>query len=265
MLAAGIDIGSLTSKAVVLNNKNIVGQAIIPTGRGGEAVAEKVMNMAAERAGISLSDIEYIIATGYGRITVSFKNKQVTEITCHGKGAHFLFPQARVIIDIGGQDSKVIRLDDRGNVEDFAMNDKCAAGSGRFLEVMAHALEVDLKEMGRRSLLSKNRAMISNTCTVFAESEVVSRLASGTPIDDIIAGICTSIGERVFSLAKTKIRGETKEGTVVMTGGVAKNIGVLKVLEEKFGHRVMVPEEPQLVGAFGAALIAQENLQSRQM
>ncbi len=263
MLTAGIDIGSLTVKCVILNGDSIVGTAISPTGRSGEGVAKKVLNTALDEANVSLSEVGFITATGYGRISISFQNKTVTEITCHGKGVNFLYPQARVIVDIGGQDSKVIRLDNKGNIEDFIMNDKCAAGSGRFLEVMAQALEVKLTEMGELALSASKSAEISNTCTVFAESEVISLLSRGTLINEIIAGICNSIAERVFGLARRKISGETQEGMVVMSGGVAKNMGVLSFLEQMFGHRIIVPEEPQLVGALGAALIGQRILRSQ--
>ncbi|MFC1857550.1 acyl-CoA dehydratase activase [Thermodesulfobacteriota bacterium] len=264
MLTAGIDIGSLTSKCLILEENKTAGQVVLPTGRGGEATANKVFQMALDDAGVSSSDIEYIIATGYGRISISFQNKTISEITCHGKGVYSLFPQARIIIDIGGQDSKVIRLNDSGNIDDFAMNDKCAAGSGRFLEVMAQALEVDLPQMGNLALLAENTIDISNTCTVFAESEVISLVSRKIPINDILAGICNAIAERVYGLAIRKLRGKTTEGMVVMSGGVAKNAGVLRFLEQKFGHRIIVPEEPQLVGALGAALIGQKNLRSQQ-
>jgi predicted CoA-substrate-specific enzyme activase len=263
MYVAGIDIGSMTSKAVILNTEGKeIGNAVVLTGTGGSSIAQKVLDMALEKAKLTQDQIDYVVATGYGRINVPFKDKQVTEITCHAKGVRYLFPEASYIIDIGGQDSKVIRLGPNGEVQDFAMNDKCAAGTGRFLAVMADVLNVGLNDMGPLSLQSKDAAVISSTCTVFAESEVVSRIAEGTPAPDIIAGLNKAVAERVYALLRTKMVSQVKmkEGNVVLTGGVAKNIGVAKALEEKIGFPLRIPEQPQLTGALGAALIAIDNL-----
>ncbi|HHX86733.1 MAG TPA: 2-hydroxyglutaryl-CoA dehydratase, partial [Firmicutes bacterium] len=185
-------------------------------------------------------------------ISVPFANKQVTEITCHGKGAHFLFPAARTVIDIGGQDSKVIRLSDLGSVVDFAMNEKCAAGTGRFLEVMAQALEVKLEDMAQIARKALRSVSISSMCTVFAESEVVSLIAEGTPREEIIRGLHQAVADRTSGL----VHRVGLEKQVVMTGGVAKNAGAVHCLEEKLKVKIVVPEEPQITGALGAALVA---------
>ncbi len=255
---AGIDIGSLTAKCVIVKEgKEIVGHMVIPTGAS-HSVAERVYDSALEKAGVSREDIGYLTSTGYGRMNVPFSDKQITEITCHGRGIHHEIPEARVIVDIGGQDSKVIRIDDRGRLMDFAMNDKCAAGSGRFLEVMAHALEVGLSDMGPMSLDAPYVAETSSTCTVFAESEVISLISKGTPLKALLAGIHAGIVERVYALLKSKIRGGGEDEVVVMSGGVAKNIGVVKLLSDKLGRPIRVPPEPQIVGALGAALLSYE-------
>ena len=201
---------------------------------------------------MDVGQIGRVVATGYGRIAVPFASKKVTEITCHARGAYHLFPQTRTVIDIGGQDSKVIRLGKDGRVVDFVMNDKCAAGTGRFLEVMARALEVSLEDMGRLSDLARERLTISSMCTVFAESEVVSLIAEGHPKEDIIRGLHDAVSERVAGMAERV----GLENGVTMTGGVAKNAGVVRSLEERLGVKISRPEEPQIVGALGAALIA---------
>jgi predicted CoA-substrate-specific enzyme activase len=263
MYVAGIDIGSMTSKAVILSTEgNVLSYAVILTGTGGKDIAQKVLDIALEKAKLTHDQIDYVVATGYGRINVPFKDKQVTEITCHARGVRHLFPEVSYIIDIGGQDSKVIRLGPNGEVQDFAMNDKCAAGTGRFLAVMADVLNVPLSDMGPISLQAKDTAVISSTCTVFAESEVVSRIAEGTPAPDIISGLNKAVAERVYALLRTKMVPQVKvrEGNIVLTGGVAKNIGVARALEEKIGVPLLIPEQPQLTGALGAALIAIDNL-----
>jgi predicted CoA-substrate-specific enzyme activase len=211
-----------------------------------------VLSAALEKAGAVGSDIGSIVATGYGRESVANKSRTVTEITCHAKGAHALFPDARSVIDIGGQDSKAISLDANGAVRKFEMNDKCAAGTGRFLEVMARTLEVPLGDVGPRALTADTPAKISSTCTVFAESEVISLLAQGQSVERILAGLCLSISHRVNSLASRT--GMTPR--VIMTGGVAMNIGVVKAIEKAVGMPVTVPDEPQIMGALGAALLA---------
>ncbi len=258
MLYAGIDVGSLSTDVVLVDSDlQIKGYSIIPTGADSKKAAGESLDEALSQAGASQEDIGEIIATGYGRISVSFASDRVTEITCHARGANRLFPQAKTVIDIGGQDSKAIRLNRRGRAVDFAMNDKCAAGTGRFLEVMARALELDLEELAGHSLKAEKTVPISNMCAVFAESEVVSLIAEGNPREEIIKGLHVSVAERTLSLA----RRIGYQSPVVMTGGVAKNAGVIRALEEKLETELLIPEEPQIIGALGAAVIAFERAQ----
>jgi len=252
ILTAGIDIGSLSTDVVVLKGNEIAAYAIVPTLSSSEAAAEFAFDQALASAGMSREDIENIVATGYGRTSIDFASRAVTEITCHALGARRLFTEANSVIDIGGQDSKVIRLAKDGRVEDFAMNDKCAAGTGRFLEVMARSLDADLKSLGRLSALSTEDVRISSTCTVFAESEVVALVAKGVAKEDIIHGLHVSIAERIYAMVM-RLRAEPP---FVMTGGVAKNSGVVTALEERLKAKLLVPEEPQIVGALGAAILA---------
>jgi len=253
VVTVGLDIGSLSTKAIVLNGKNNILSYIIKLTSGdSKKAAEEVFDEALKKARVSKEDINYTVATGYGRDNVSFAEKTVTEITCHALGAYFIFPETRTVIDIGGQDSKVIKLSDEGKVSDFAMNDKCAAGTGRFLEVMAQAMGVKLIDLGKFSSQSKKLIPISSMCTVFAESEVVSLVAEGCPKPDIIRGIHEAIAERILTLLKRIAIGEH----VVMTGGVAKNEGVVHALESKLKLKINISAEPQIIGALGAALIA---------
>jgi predicted CoA-substrate-specific enzyme activase len=249
---AGVDIGSTMTKVVIVGDVEET-SLIGPTGPEHRKLANRVMEQALDQAGISFSDVTYVVATGYGRINVPFADKQITEITCHAKGLSSLLPSARTVVDIGGQDSKGIRVEN-GKVVDFVMNDKCAAGTGRFLEIIAEALGVPLEKLGELSLTAENPAEIGNMCTVFAEQEVISQLANGEPVPNLIAGIHQAIAARIFSLVnKLKIKPE-----VAITGGGAKNIGLVKALEAKFGSPVLVAREPLITGALGAALIGQE-------
>lgn len=258
MYYAGIDIGSLSADTVIVDEQGVMAAyTILPTGANSKVSGEKCFNETLEKAGITKQDIRYIVATGYGRISVPFADKAITEITCHGRGAYALFPNTRTIIDIGGQDSKVIKLENGGKVIDFAMNDKCAAGTGRFLEVMARAMEVKLQDMGPLSFQAKNKVEISSMCTVFAESEVISLVAQAQPKEDIIAGIHAAICSRVGGMIDRV--GLVPE--VTMTGGVAKNTGMVASLEKRTGVKINIPEEPQIAGALGAALIARERAQ----
>jgi len=253
VIAVGLDIGSLSTEAVVLNDKNKILSYVIELTQGDcKNAAENVFYESLNKAKVSKEDVSNIVATGYGRDNISFAKKTVTEITCHALGAYFLFPETRTIIDIGGQDSKGIKLDGNGKVADFVMNDKCAAGTGRFLEVIAHAMGVKLTDLGKLSSQSKKLIPISSMCTVFAESEVVSLVAEGSTKSDIINGIHMAIAERIVTLLKRI----NIEEPVVMTGGVAKNEGVVRALENKLKIKINIPEEPQMVGALGAALIA---------
>lgn len=250
---AGIDSGSTTTKAVVMGGDGVAAHHVVPTGANVERAAKKALDEVAERAAIRAADIVRVVATGYGRGKISFAHEAVTEIGCHARGAKWLFPATRVVIDVGGQDTKVIRLDGAGKVVDFRMNEKCAAGTGRFLEVMARALELDLETFSRIGIGAVRRADISSTCTVFAETEVVSHVAAGTPVEEIVAGIHEAIASRVYGLAKALL---SEEGDVVFTGGVAKNGGMVEALARKIGPRLRVPYDPQIVGAIGAAISA---------
>jgi predicted CoA-substrate-specific enzyme activase len=250
---AGIDVGSLSADAVILDETaRIRGFAILPTGAHSTDAAEACLALALDKAGITQADLAYIVATGYGRVSVPFANKRITEISCHGLGAHHLFPDTGTVIDIGGQDSKVIRLDKHGKVVDFSMNDKCAAGTGRFLEVMAERLGVSLDQLGALSQQATREIEISSVCTVFAESEVVSLIARNQPKAEIIRGLHKAIVGRVWSMVKSL----GVSGAVTMSGGVAKNQGVVKLMEERLGQTVHIYEEPQIIGALGAALAA---------
>ncbi|MGC7846894.1 acyl-CoA dehydratase activase [Desulforudis sp. 1088] len=251
-IVAGIDIGSLSAEAVIMGAKEILGYSIVPTGADSRKAAETALEKALASAGRSRDAIRFVVATGYGRANVPFADLQVTEITCHGRGAVYLFPGARTVIDIGGQDSKVIRLDERGTVVDFVMNDKCAAGTGRFLEVMARALETEVERLSEVAATAGRPAAISSMCTVFAESEVVSLIGQGSPRDEIARGLLESVAERTASMVHRV--GLVPE--VVMTGGVAKNSGVVRALAKRLGTVIHVPDEPQIVGALGAALVA---------
>jgi predicted CoA-substrate-specific enzyme activase len=257
ILCGGIDIGSLSTEVVVLGPEGVMGYSIFPTGSNIQRAVESSMSSALRKAHVEQSDLSAVVATGYGRFSLPFPARQVTEITCHGRGANHLFPKTRTVIDLGGQDSKVIVLDGRGKVADFVMNDKCAAGTGRFLEVMAGALETDVKEMGPLSLRAKKAISISSMCTVFAESEVVSLIAQGATREDIIRGIHDSIASRIYGMAnRLQINRE-----ITFTGGVAKNLGMLQVLRRRFKAPINLSDEPQIVGALGAALIARDSLQ----
>lgn len=246
---AGIDIGSTMTKAVIMDGDDILSSIIGPTGAEHRRLAHRVMEKVLDRAGILLNDITCIVATGYGRISVPFADKQITEISCHARGVAHLFPEAGTVIDIGGQDSKVIKVA-HGRVMDFVMNDKCAAGTGRFLEVIAEGLSLDIEEMGAMSLTSENPARISNVCTIFAEQEVADRLSEGVPLNDLVAGIHESMATRIYRMAQ-KLR---VEEALVITGGGAKNAGLIKSLSDKFSLPVLLPPEPLLTGALGAAL-----------
>ena len=252
MYTFGIDIGSTTSKCVVMKDGNqIAGKSLLTGGIGTRSPAEAV-RLAMEDAHVQREDLSAIAATGYGRTRYEDADYQVSELSCHGLGAFFIFPGVRTIIDIGGQDAKVISLDDRGRMKNFLMNDKCAAGTGRFLDVMANILAIPVGELETYSAQAKEPARISSTCTVFAESEVISQLAGGIEIPDLVAGICQSVAGRVSALAKRiSIVPE-----VCMSGGVAQNAGVRDALSEKIGHPILFSPYAQLFGAIGAAIYA---------
>jgi len=250
----GIDIGSSSSKAVVLDDKfQILSQKVVNIGTGTSGASQVVAAALAE-AGCQQSDILYSIATGYGRMSYKEANRQITEISCHAKGVHFVVPHARTVIDIGGQDTKAIRLDGQGNVTNFVMNDKCAAGTGRFLEVMARVLGCEIGELSDLARRSANPASISSVCTVFAESEVISQLADDVPREDVAAGAMAAISQRAAGMAARVGVVET----VVMTGGVALNPAMIEALSKEFKLTVETTDSPQIMGALGAAVFALE-------
>lgn len=256
MLAVGIDIGSITTKAAALLDGRVIGTSLVFTGYNSADAGKKVFAELLKTAGINDASGIKVVSTGYGRSSLDFSDKAITEITCHAAGAYFLNEKIRFIIDIGGQDSKAILLDEKGKVKNFAMNDKCAAGTGRFLEVMARALEINLDDFGALSLAAQNPAQISSLCTVFAESEVISLISRGAARENIIAGIHESIGSRISALA-------ARVGLAIplmVTGGVAKNVGLIKALEKALGFKTEVSQYAQLTGAIGAAVLANKLL-----
>lgn len=257
MITAGCDVGSLTTKAVILNNAKVLGHAIIGSSFSPEKSASEVMNRALDAARLGMSDIGYCVGTGYGRERIPFVGKAVSEITCHAKGAHWLLPSVRTIIDVGGQDCKAILLDSRGNVEKFVTNDKCASGTGRFLEVMAQLLGLSLDELGRISGQSRNPVTLAATCTAWSQAEVIMHLNHNMPKSDLAAGINQAMAARVAILAKAV--GLQKD--VCMTGGVAKNSGVLDAMEKQLNTPIRrLRVDPQIIGALGAAVLAKEKM-----
>jgi len=254
-LYAGVDVGSLCTKAVIIDGGGgLISHSIVRSGGFYEGAAEAAIKETLVSAGLQQKDLSCIISTGYGRARVSFSHDHVTEISCHARGAKWLFPDIHTIIDIGGQDSKVIYVNDEGRPKNFVMNDKCAAGTGRFLEVMAGALEISLAEMAEMSFHSQEEMEVSNMCTVFAESEVISLLAQGSEKSDIAGAIFRSIARRVTGLVGKLGLKEP----AAMTGGVAKNRGMVRALEKKLRATLLIPPDPQIMGAYGAALIATE-------
>ena len=251
----GLDSGSTSTNAVVMNEaREIVASVVIRTGAKAGASAERAYREVLERAGITPDQIACAIATGYGRVSIPFADENVTEISCHGRGAHYFNPAVRTILDIGGQDSKAIHVNAAGEVTDFAMNDKCAAGTGRFLEMIARSLEISLDELGPAALESKKRLEIASMCSVFAESEVISLIANNEEKPDIAAGVCRAVAGKAYSL----MRRVGLEGAYMMTGGVAQNPGVVRAVEELIGEKLFICEDPEIVGATGAALLALE-------
>ena len=250
---AGIDSGSTSTDVVILNKEHeIVTSIILPTGAGAAIGADRALAEALKQADLQREDIDALVTTGYGRTAIKSGDKSITEITCHARGAHFLNPEVRTVIDIGGQDSKVIRLDENGAVANFVMNDKCAAGTGRFLEMMARTMEMSLDQMSECGLEFKEDITISSMCTVFAESEVVSLIAQNKATDDIVHGLNKAVAVKTAALTR-RVGGEEK---FMMTGGVSKNKGLVKTLEEKLGTKLVISDKAQLCGALGAALFA---------
>ncbi len=253
--AAGVDVGSTQTKAIVLSEeRKIIGRALINTGAFVSQAAERAFKEAAKDAGIPAEDIAYVVGTGYGRYKVNFGNAQITEISCHARGAKFLFPKTQTVIDMGGQDAKGIRVGPDGDVKDFVMNDKCAAGTGRFLSNAADTLSVSLDDIGPISLTGKKPVRLSTVCAVFVESDIMSYLAEGKTMPDILAGVHSAIAARTIAL----VRRVGIEPEVSFTGGVSRNIGMVKALEEKLKLPVNVCDDSHYIGAIGAALFALE-------
>lgn len=253
----GIDIGSTSSKCVMLKNgKDIVGEGVVNLGAGTKG-ADQVIAEVTTKSGVKFEDIDVIVSTGYGRNSYEGAKKTMSELSCHAKGGTFIFGKVGTIIDIGGQDIKVLKLNQNGQLTNFLMNDKCAAGTGRFLEVMAGVLDVKLTELGDLDKESTEKTPISSTCTVFAESEVISCMAKKIPIPNIIRGIHASVATRVAGLAK---RGGLSQ-PVAMTGGVTKNAGIVRALSEELECEISISPDSQMAGAIGAALYAYEEYQ----
>jgi predicted CoA-substrate-specific enzyme activase len=259
MICAGIDIGSRTTKAVILKKEGIQGYSLIRTSPNTETVAKEALELALIDAGFEKNHpADCIVATGYGRIMVPFARKQMSEIACHAKGAGFHFPSVRTIIDMGGQDCKGISVDDQGHVSNFVMNDKCAAGTGRFIELIAEAFEVPLEQIGDISLSADKSAKISSICSVFARSEALVLAREGVPKDRIIAGIHVALTQRTLGL----VRRIDLLPDLVITGGIAKNKGFVKRIESELHMTALIPQEPQVTGALGAAVFAMEEMKS---
>ena len=255
--AAGVDVGSTQSKAVIVDEGGeMVARSLDDTGANVVQAAESVYLQALRSADLREEEIDYVVGTGYGRYRVTFGNTQVTEISCHGRGAVRMFPDTRTVIDMGGQDTKAISVNPNGEINDFCMNDKCAAGTGRFLGAAAVALDLTLDDLGPVALKAEKAVRISTTCTVFAESEVLSWLGMGKKLPDILWGVHQSIATRSVAL----LRRVGIEDEVTMTGGVTRNVAMVKALEDKLEKQLNLSEESQYMGALGAALFALDHI-----
>ena len=255
--AAGVDVGSTQTKAIVINEaKNIVGRALTDTGANVIRAAEQAFAEALRDANVREEEVEYVVGTGYGRYRVTFGNTQVTEISCHGRGAVHMFPGTRTVLDMGGQDTKAIRVRPSGEIVDFCMNDKCAAGTGRFLGAAASALDIPLDQLGPTALRAERPVRISTTCTVFAESEVLSWVGKGKKIEDILQGVHQSIAARSIGL----LRRVGIEEEITFTGGVTRNIGMVEALQKSLGTKLNVSGDSHYIGALGAALFALDHV-----
>src|SRR5512146_2353516 len=258
-IAAGVDVGSTQTKAVLLGDngeRTILARSLVDTGANVQKAAERAFDLCCQEAGIKPADVGFVVGTGYGRYKITFGNAQMTEISCHARGAHFLCPGTRTVIDMGGQDSKAISVGANGEVLDFVMNDKCAAGTGRFLANAAEVMGIALDELGPLSLGATRPVKIATVCTVFVESDILSYLAQGKKAEDILGGVHQAIAKRTISLA----RRIPLDPEVTMTGGVARNIGMVRALEEVLGRTLQVSPEAHFTGAIGAALFALEKL-----
>jgi benzoyl-CoA reductase subunit A len=259
MIVCGIDVGSLSAEAALLSDGKLAAYSLIRTGPDSAETARQALKEVLDQTEIRQKDIDYTVATGYGRVIVPFADKNITEISCHAKGAHHFFPSVRTILDMGGQDCKAIQCDENGKVSNFIMNDKCAAGTGRAFEVMANLLQIKLEDIGPLSLEFEGEPVkISNKCIVFAKSEVLSYMREGVPLNQVLAGLCDGVAERVKGL----IRSVGLKEDFVISGGITKNIGVVQRIEEKLGLKASINFEPQIVGAVGAAIFAKEILEN---
>jgi predicted CoA-substrate-specific enzyme activase len=255
--AAGVDVGSTQTKAVIIDEERvIISRSITDTGANVMRAAENSFQMALQDGDLGEEEVEFVVGTGYGRYKVTFGNTQVTEISCHGRGAVHMFPGTRTVVDMGGQDTKAIRVSGTGEIVDFCMNDKCAAGTGRFLGAASGALDIPLSDLGPTALRGERPVKISTTCTVFAESEVLSWLGKGKKIEDILLGVHQSIATRSAGL----LRRVGIEDEVTFTGGVARNLAMIETLNQRLGLKVNVSEESHYMGALGAALFALDHI-----
>ncbi|HOT46494.1 MAG TPA: acyl-CoA dehydratase activase [Spirochaetota bacterium] len=252
MIVAGCDVGSLTAKAVIMDENGLVASAVALAKRSPEESARAVIDRALKDAGLAMTDVAWCVGTGYGRKNISFVNSVESEIACHARGAVWQAPSARTVIDIGGQDCKAIKIDAAGGVARFLYNDKCASGTGRFLEIIADALEIGLEDLGGISMKSTKKITLSNQCVVFAETEIISLVNDGAEIPDIIRALHNAVANRAAALAKSI----TVEKDAVMTGGVARNAGMFEALKNALGCELLRVENPQINGAIGAALMA---------
>lgn len=257
--AAGVDVGSTQTKAVVIDeDRNIVATCLMDTGANVTKAAEDAFKSCIEQKNLLEEEVEWVIGTGYGRYKVTFGNAQVTEISCHGRGASHIFPGTRTVLDMGGQDTKAIRVKANGEIEDFCMNDKCAAGTGRFLGASAAALDIPLDDLGDTALLSENPVQISTTCTVFAESEILSWLGRGKKVQDILWGVHESIAKRSMGL----LRRVGIEEEITFTGGVSRNVAMIKAMEKALKCKLNIGDQCHYAGALGAALFAMDHIQA---
>lgn len=258
-VTAGVDIGSTMTKAVVLQGDRVVGKALIPTGADHKKVAESALNLALRETDLTREEIVYLVGTGYGRVNIPFANKQVTEITCHAKCIAEMFPGTGTIIEIGGQDSKAIRLSPEGKVEDFVMNEKCAAGTGRFLQMVASTFGISLEEINQLAMNAPQAIPIHNFCAVLAQQEIISLLSRDYQSGDILAGLFESFAHRIVKMAATI----GISGKIVLTGGGSKHPAFQKAIQRELNKPVLVPEEPFMTGAIGAAILARERYKKR--
>ncbi|MGD0233048.1 MAG: acyl-CoA dehydratase activase [Syntrophorhabdales bacterium] len=256
----GIDIGSAFSKAVICADGDIKIYAVTPSGGNYGRTAERVRGEAVGKMGLSPGDLSYTVATGYGSAAVPFYDQSVTDISCQAKGVHRLFPKVQTVIDIGGQFSKVIKIDENGRATNFILNEKCAAGSGKFLQVIARLLHIEISDIGQLSLKSQKPVEFNTGCAVFAESEAVSRIAEGALVEDILAGVHKAMAAKIVNLVERT----GPVGICTVTGGGAKDIGLVKAIEADLGITLLVPEEPQITAAYGAALLASEKAVSKE-